>query len=210
MSLFLLTLYFVFTVVYSQCKWQFGSRTLDLSCLAGRVIKAMDDTAHEYTYSICSNDAGSCISDSLMCKQVAVSDPSLCYEIGRWNPGLNPSYDEGTGTGGRWTFEYQNGGQCNPSLDRSWVPTFKCNPNEEFRWGQVEEMFGSCRYTLEIETKYACEGASGCGSDSSGLSGGWIFILILFVGFAVYFIAGYIYMATTVNKEGGFGDFQNN
>eukprot|EP00483_Globobulimina_turgida_P008962 UN08980 len=209
MSLFLLTTYFVFTVVYSQCRWQFGDHTLDLSCLAGRVIRAedTDPTPHDYTYTICSNGAGSCGADALMCKQVAQSDASLCYEIGRWNPALSPEYIEEDNA---WQFDYQNGESCNPSLSRSWAPTFVCNPNEELKWGVVDETFGSCRYTIRIETKFACDGVKCELDSSSGLSGGWIFIIILIVGFAVYFIAGYIVMATTVNKAGGFGDFQNN
>eukprot|EP01083_Nonionella_stella_P227810 807914_1 len=156
MSLILFVMYFVFTyIAYSQCKWQFGSNTLDLSCLAGRTIKAEDEQDHEYTYSICKNGAGTCSGgDALMCKQVAKSDANLCYEIGRWNAALSPTYNEAND---EWQFEYQNGGQCNPSLDRSWSPAFICNPDVELEWGDVTELFGSCNYELTLETRYACE-----------------------------------------------------
>ena len=39
-----------------------------------------------------------------MCKQVAKEDSSLCYEIGKWDSNLSPTYDVNG-----WQFEYQNG-----------------------------------------------------------------------------------------------------
>ena len=102
------------------------------------------------------------------------------------------------------------GGACNPSLDRTWAPNFVCDQSTELSYGTVVELFGSCRYTLDIRTKYACPGAV-CEADSSnGLSGGWIFIIIFLCAFFLYFVGGYIIIAKTTNKEGGFKDFSNN
>merc|ERR1712087_240452 len=70
----------------------------------------------------------------------------------------------------------------------------------------------SCYYEVEIRTKYACGGSFTCAGDddASGLSGGWVFIIILLSALFLYCVVGYVVMATTVNKEGGFADFSNN
>ncbi len=80
---------------------------MQIHCLfRNELITAVDDTYHNYNYSICNNTAVACYGDDLMVLQIAQQDPSLCYEIGRWDAALLPVYDEGSG---RWTFEYQNG-----------------------------------------------------------------------------------------------------
>eukprot|EP01084_Bolivina_argentea_P032890 60884_1 len=144
--------------VSSQCTWTVDDKTLNLSPLQGVEVEAFDNQDHIYTYTICENQAGQCSArDPLMCKQVAANDPSLCYEIGRWEADIMPTYnmiDEKD----VWTFKYSNGGQCNPSLDRSWSPAFICNPDVELEWGDVTELFGSCNYELTLETRYACRG----------------------------------------------------
>jgi len=180
---------------------------MDLSCLKGRTITAHDTTDHTYTYTLCANEAGSCAGgDALMTKQVNDEDSTQCFEIGRWNPEINPIYDDTTG----WQFEYQNGeGGCLGDLTRTWVPTFVCDSGTELSWDGVTEQFGACRYLIDIRTKFACPGTP-CELDEGGISGGWIFIIILVCGFFAYFCIGYIVMAVTVNKEGGFGDFNNN
>eukprot|EP01084_Bolivina_argentea_P308431 533340_1 len=121
MSFGLIALSLLTYKVSSQCKWQYGSNTLDLKPLQHTAITAQDDMDQIYFYSICANEAGSCSGgDPLMSRQVANSDPNLCYEIGRWNPDIRPTYDEYYFA---WEFEY-NGGLCIPSLNRSWAPTF--------------------------------------------------------------------------------------
>ena len=65
-------------------------------------------------------------------------------------------------------------------------------------------------------THSACSGNTDCsgsplsGSSSDGLSDGSIFLIVLFVVFALYWIVGYSVMALTVNKDGGFKDYRNN
>eukprot|EP01084_Bolivina_argentea_P308429 533336_1 len=153
MSFELIVLSLLAYKVSSQCKWQFGSNVLDLTPLQNVTVEAEDDQGHTYFYSICRNEAGSCNDgDPLMTRQIANSDAGLCYEIGRWNPDIRPTYDEYYFA---WEFEY-NGGLCIPSLNRSWAPTFICNPNVELLWGTVTELFGSCRYQLQLQTRYAC------------------------------------------------------
>ena len=79
----------------------------------------------------------------------------------------------------------------------------------ELSWGDVTEPFGSCRYSLNIRTRYACPGYT-YEDEDSGLSGGSIFLILLLCGVFTYFAAGYVVMALTVNKAGGFGDVAGN
>merc|ERR1712130_142123 len=119
-------------------------------------------------------------------------------------------------SGGMWYFEYANG---EDDCGRTWIPTFLCDQTvNDFQMGTVSEI-GMCRYQVEIRTKYACKDNTECsgapqsgggGAEESGLSTGWIFIIILITSFFAYCIVGYIVMAMTVNKEGGFKDFSNN
>eukprot|EP01084_Bolivina_argentea_P308430 533337_1 len=158
MSFGLIALSLLTYKVSSQCKWQFGSNTLDLTPLQHTTITAQAEWDQDGTffYSICANEAGSCSDgDPLMTRQVPNYDPNWCYPIGRWNPSINPIYDSSTGN---WQFAYENGDECKPSLNRSWAPTFICNPNVELEWGKVtyELTLESCRYELTLETRYAC------------------------------------------------------
>eukprot|EP00486_Rosalina_sp_Unknown_P010019 CAMPEP_0201582458 /NCGR_PEP_ID=MMETSP0190_2-20130828/85495_1 /ASSEMBLY_ACC=CAM_ASM_000263 /TAXON_ID=37353 /ORGANISM="Rosalina sp." /LENGTH=259 /DNA_ID=CAMNT_0048022411 /DNA_START=8 /DNA_END=787 /DNA_ORIENTATION=+ len=198
------------TRAYSQCSWTVGGQTLDLSCVSGQTINSKDDTGHVFLYTVCSDGAGACDGgNQLMCKQTLPSDTSLCYEIGRWNAQESPTYDADTKT---FEFQYNNGDVCQQQV-RNFVPQFICDESiNGLSAGDVYEPgFGGCSYYLPIRTKYACAGIS-CDADdaSGGLSGGWVFIIILICGLFVYFVAGYVYMALTVNKEAGFGDFANN
>ena len=147
-----------------------------------------------------------------MTKQTHNNDDNVCYEIARWNEAFNPQYDD---VNKQWLFSYPNGGNCDSTGEpRSWAPTFICDETTELSYGQVVEVSGICRYEIDIMTKYACLGAvcdhNSSKSDDEELSGGWIFIIMLLVGMFLYFTIGYVYMASTVNKEGGFADFENN
>ena len=95
------------------------------------------------------------------------------------------------------------------------MPTFVCDQSTAHQISKVEEVQDSCFYQVTVRTKYACgPGPFTCSEDpiddASGLSGGWVFIFILFGGLFLYCAVGYVVMATTVNKEGGFADFGNN
>ena len=115
--------------------------------------------------------------------------------------------------GGSYTFEYIGGGT---DCTRRWKPTFICDDTVDHQMGIVKETsYASCEYETTIYTKHACDTVNihcsmSNATNESGLSGGWIFIILLICAMFTYFVAGYIYMALTVNKEGGFGDVTNN
>ena len=60
--------------------------------------------------------------------------------------------------------------------------------------GAVQNHTNDCRYTLNFATKFACA--------SGGTSGGWVFLIILFVLAAVYVIGGMIYVYITQKRLG--------
>ena len=136
---------------------------------------------------------------------------------GKWDETITPSFS--SENNGKWEFTYDNGEDDCGNPQRTWVPTFQCEEGTEWREDQAAET-GTCRYEATIYTKYAClghdycQGGGGGGgngdNDNDGLSGGWIFIICLIGGFFLYFLIGYSIKATTVNKDGGFGDFNNN
>lgn len=148
---------------------------------------------HTYTYTVCSNGAGSCGNDALMMRQWLPSDDQICAAIGRWNGEISPTYKQNTDGDWMFEFEYNNGDDdCGNQQIRNFVPEFICDQSQDFQVGEVfEPGFGGCSYYLPIRTKLACgvpcgDIDIGAGEESSGLSGGWVFIIILLVGFFVY------------------------
>eukprot|EP00484_Ammonia_sp_Unknown_P017113 CAMPEP_0197026742 /NCGR_PEP_ID=MMETSP1384-20130603/6769_1 /TAXON_ID=29189 /ORGANISM="Ammonia sp." /LENGTH=266 /DNA_ID=CAMNT_0042455463 /DNA_START=90 /DNA_END=890 /DNA_ORIENTATION=+ len=215
----LLVLICVLSAVHGQCKWDViligAHHTLDLTCAEGKELTTQDTSGHSYQFTLCANSA-SCNGEDVMVSQ---SGEAGCFILGRWDTDVEPEWS--SASGGSFTFKYQNGDTDCGNPARTWAPTFVCQEGTEWEVGTVNEVTGSCFYTTTIYTKYACDGNTECshsggggdsGSDSAetGLSGGWIFIIILLGALFLYFVVGYIVMATTVNKQGGFGDFANN
>jgi len=205
--------YGLLSTTYAQCKWTVddgngGTVTLDLSPLSGKTIHASDteDGGHDYAWSVCTNSQ-SCDGDTVMVAQrPASSSDDACYILGRWDASIEPTYDASAGT---FAFKYDNGATDCGFPARTWAPTLKCQCGTAASFtGGVKELPGSCYYEVEIGSKYACNG--GCPDEESGLSGGWVFVIILISGLLVYCVAGYLVMALTVNKAGGFGDVSGN
>eukprot|EP01084_Bolivina_argentea_P238264 400293_1 len=218
---FLILGYALLTIAYSQCgPWtvtnpEDGSQvTLDLTCLQGHTFDAVDTDSepHHYHYSVCSNGQ-SCKGDGVMVQQTVPSDTATCYIIGRWDSNKEPEFENING--GTWTFVYDNGDDDCGNPARTWSPKYVCDASTNYEIGNVNEIPnpGSCFYEVEIKTKYACTGQTfPCFEEdgSSGLSGGWLFIIIFVGAVFLYCVVGYIIMGTTVNKAGGLGDFSNN
>lgn len=70
-----------------------------------------------------------------------------------------------------------------------------------------------CYYHTTMRTKYACAtgggggGGDGATTDESGMSGGWVFIIILICLVSVYCIGGYVMAGV---KSGNWGDVKGN
>jgi len=99
---------------------------------------------------------------------------------------------------------YANGDSCGAGTPptKIGVINFYCDPTagRGFVNGTVAE-HPTCSYTMNIVTSYACAGGAG-GGGSKGLSGGWVFIIILIVCLFVYIVAGCVYQR---KKKGASG-----
>ena len=68
-----------------------------------------------------------------------------------------------------------------------------------------------CRYYFDIKTKWACPGQIYTDpEDSSSLSGGTVFCVVLFSVVFAYFCIGWIVCTTLNRKDRGFGDVTGN
>ena len=76
---------------------------------------------------------------------------------------------------------------CDPESDRIFEPL----ENGDCYQDPTEN--GICGYQMKIHTQYACIKDLGLDDGNNGLSGGSIFLIILFVGLALYFIGGWVF-----------------
>ena len=131
---------------------------MDLSCAVGRKLTTTDTDGHTYTFTICSN-GDTCSGQNVMVDQ---SKDNQCYNLGRWDSSIQPTFD--LNNGGMFTFEYANGDNDCGDPARTWVPTFRCD-SAEFAIDQVTEIPGTCRYSVEIHTKVCSLYTMHCNSE---------------------------------------------
>lgn len=213
-------------LINGQCKWTADgtSTSVDLSCLEGQTITASDAQGYNYKFSVCGNqqncvrasDGGGDAGATMVSQTIDTND--FCWSLGKYSSSVTPILtDQSAANGGAFLFTYNSGStsqSCSSNYEnkRTWKPQFICKTGVEWEVPNQVSEEDDCVYDIDIYTKYACISAQqSCSSDdSSGLSGGWIFIIILISGFFAYFCIGYIVMALTINKAGGFGDVSNN
>jgi len=99
---------------------------------------------------------------------------------------------------------YANGDPCgsgNPPK-KTGIINFYCDPSvgRGVVNGTVAES-PTCTYSMNVITSHVCPGGAG-GGGSKGLSGGWVFIIILIVCVFVYIVAGCVYQR---KKKGASG-----
>jgi len=93
--------------------------------------------------------------------------------------------------------------KCGPSrtIPRQTILTLVCDK------GGVESSLvsitepGTCIYDITIKSKYACP--IGGGGGVGGLSGGWVFVIILICGTALYLIVGVVVKWQVMHTEPG-------
>lgn len=133
--------------------------------------------------------------------------------IARWDPEVNGTYNT---EGNYWEIKYTNGDICDLNDEpRELILSFTCEPGVEHAIEPVTEQT-NCVYEMTIATKYACPGNTEICSDSgngddgdSGLSGGWVFIILLIAAFMLYCVIGYVITGLR-NKEGNMSDICDN
>lgn len=101
---------------------------------------------------------------------------------------------------------------CEPNSDTNSVTVnFICNKGDDTLSIVTEPEpsgFGACVFVFQVDSSIVCAGGSGGGggdggkASKKGLSGGWIFVIILLVAFSVYFIVGILFNRCRGGKTG--------
>jgi len=103
------------------------------------------------------------------------------------------------------------GQPSNNCLSRTLTLAFVCDELNKIGSASCSETI-TCNYAFTFYTSYACDSntnGSASSTSTDGLSGGSIFLLILFLCLFVYCVAGYAYN-TRKNQDGGWKDYKNN
>jgi hypothetical protein len=149
---------------------------------------------------------------TMKCKHLGTGDPACCTKdcqvVGVKKPYWNIASNNNPATGGvDCTFRGESPSETDPfwcpfdpstgaQYERKVTYHFKCNPSVEIKSiNAAENATNKCHYKVYFETKYAC-------ASTPGLSGGWIFVIILLVGITAILIAGVVYR---YHKEGIWG-----
>eukprot|EP01083_Nonionella_stella_P201699 737642_1 len=197
----LILCYYLLSIAYGDCQWAVkaatgGTVTLDLSCIEEEhktihIKGTGQDSHHDYYWSMCSNSQ-QCNGDNVMVRQIVDGDSSHCYVLGRYDGKIKPT----TPNGDTWQFVYANGQNDCGHPARTWAPTFICNPDEEWKVGNVNEELNTCYYTIIINTKYACSNnVMHCApKEEYNFPYGWVFLSGLIGLLFVYCLIGYCIM----------------
>jgi len=195
------------------CSAVLGGSTYDISSLTSTVDFSAQDVnyaSNKYMYylnpcGMANNNAGKCITGSSTFCQVGANGATSA-NLGTCS----------VATGITWDFilpavpqlgvkvTYANGDNCgagNPP-QKNGVINFFCNPNAGRGYvnGTVAES-PTCIFTMNVVTSHVCPGGAGS-PGGKGLSGGWIFIIILIVVLFLYIVAGCVYQR---KKKGASG-----
>eukprot|EP00484_Ammonia_sp_Unknown_P012291 CAMPEP_0197079086 /NCGR_PEP_ID=MMETSP1384-20130603/213446_1 /TAXON_ID=29189 /ORGANISM="Ammonia sp." /LENGTH=295 /DNA_ID=CAMNT_0042517959 /DNA_START=891 /DNA_END=1778 /DNA_ORIENTATION=- len=183
---------------------------LDLSSLdAIELHQADEDTPpHDYQYSPCRN-ALKCGQDTAMALR-ELQDETECIVMANWdNYGTLPSYEKGFE---RWTFNYSTGNDCN-GKPFVFLAYFSCDSAAgDYRILNAGSI-GDCMGFMSIDSKWACPGAihtTPLPEEVHSLSGGTIFLIVLAIGFLLYFVVGYVICAIINRRDHSFGDYESN
>eukprot|EP00009_Paramoeba_aestuarina_P005175 CAMPEP_0201523576 /NCGR_PEP_ID=MMETSP0161_2-20130828/20356_1 /ASSEMBLY_ACC=CAM_ASM_000251 /TAXON_ID=180227 /ORGANISM="Neoparamoeba aestuarina, Strain SoJaBio B1-5/56/2" /LENGTH=246 /DNA_ID=CAMNT_0047922739 /DNA_START=83 /DNA_END=823 /DNA_ORIENTATION=+ len=127
------------------------------------------------------------VGNSNECNQITPTQ--VCQQDGvnlDWSCGINPSTTAYGDPGKGVVMAASGGSDSGCTSGRSSFVRVICPDGTGFSSGTVKfvEENPTCTYTIALYHDV------GCAKGSSGLSGGSIFLIIFFVGFAVYFAAG--------------------
>jgi len=185
----------------SSCHFTHGGKNYDMSGLESKAPFTSSDQL--FSLGLCSKGGKDC---SIASKKTFVSQflqpsqsSSSCISVlAYWD--TDSGYTVGGLTGADankdgFSLKFSNGQYCDLiGRQRELTANFVCDPNTEVGSYEVAES-PVCIYSLTMRTKHACEAhsSSSGGEDDSGLSGGWVFIIILIVCTFVYCVGGIVY-----------------
>jgi len=192
MSYFLFVLVLFVSIPATTCTYKTNRGTFDLTPIAETEYPTLAPTGHYYYFTLCANEAGSSnCRDPLsgFCAIQAMPTTHECWGLATWDDS-----GKAVSTSDGFSIQFENGSDdnCPTPSPRSTKFTFQCDEDQTVGSIKVEEG-QSCSYELTIPTKYVCpEYIIHSGStNSSGLSFGSIFLIVLVVLIAVYCIAGF-------------------
>jgi len=193
------------------CSASIGGYSVDISSLTSTTDFSAIDTNpnNKYTYyfnpcGVANANQGKCITgQSTMCQSSGPTNGAnlgSCTTPATGSP-VQPRWELNSTSPLSVKVTYLNGDSCSNGN----VPTklgivvFTCDPKagRGYVVGTVTES-PPCVFTMNIVTSHICPG----GGSSSGLSGGWVFIIILIVCIFLYIVAGCVYQR---KKKGASG-----
>jgi hypothetical protein len=176
---------------------------VDLSSLQSSSDLTYSDTTYSYYMNVCGNvHFDKCETGAMACQYVPSQKiaNTLAYfntnPTGQWSLMGNSTNPTGVQA------VYTNGpANCFPNSQvRTLNLFFPCQSQADTSMTVVNN---GCSYTITYGTPAACSGGSGSGkSSSSGLSGGWIFIIVLLVSFVLYISLGCLYKSKKLGATG--------
>jgi len=187
---------FVFLLLQTArcCTITVGDQNYDFSSISTKDYTVTGPSAEqgEYTYqaSFCS-DRIAC--GSFIYGNLVRSKGDVCQGVyGKWASAVNVK----TSTGFQATF--QSTQYCTDDFSKLYKSTFNflCDTSAGDIGSLKASQVGanSCEYSIAVYTNLVCSGSTPVNTSSTGgLSGGSVFLIILVVLVAVYFLAGYIY-----------------
>jgi len=193
---------FVFFQAAHGCTVPVGGQTYDFSSISTQEYSVTAPSSEQgvYTYqaSFCSDRVacGSYIYGNLVRKKDATCEGVY----GKWTSVVNVK----TNTG--FQAAYESTQYCTDDFSVLYKSKFNflCDTSAGDIGSLVASQVGdnTCEYSVDVHTNLVCAGSTPVNSISSGLSGGSIFLIILFVLAAVYFLAGFgynYYKTKTIN-----------
>jgi len=205
----------------SDCKFSVGGKNYDLSGLKGQTATGDDSkiSTYHYTAAVCSDMTAQC--EDIMTGQKLVGvvyqmggepgQQAVCWDmLAKWDNVEAGPLDKSAGADGKdgLTLSFTNGDPCRGS-PRKTKMNMICDTEEIGKLSGFQDDSDSCLFIINFPSKHACSGAGpgpgpgphgGGKKSSSGISGGWIFIILL-VSLAIFYVAGFFAYGGYKTKE---------
>lgn len=164
-----------------------------------------------FTMNFCSESPDSkCVSKNRDGKTIRgaaclYEDDNTVYSLGTHSDSPAPTYaviDYGEPDYGIEVL-YKNGGACAADKEEPYIMSIHliCDMTASTPSMEVEQ-YSDCYYFGQIRTKFGCNGYSEASKSAGGLSGGWIFIIIVLCSVGLYLGAGFAVCTKRYGKTG--------
>jgi len=186
-----------------NCKSPDG--TYDLTGLSGADIMSKD-TAYNYAINVCGQAAKPSTCPTTLAAgsvyQWPLQGTGTCHMLSSWDTTATYTPISNTDPSQGVLVSIKNGDKC--ADFRQVIFAFVCASGSSTTYTLKQPDPNVCTYSVAMANSFGCPAGSGGGGGggSKGLSGGSVFLIIFFVGFFVYVLAGCIYKRTKVGASG--------